>query len=87
MSMLISYTYYPPTGIDDLARAKTTALGALDDHSRRRLPTPANRMRSHRTCSEARLRLTKIETLLRRRGVEVPYRTVHRFCVADARGL
>jgi transposase len=30
-----------------------------------------------------RLRLTKIETLLRRRGVVVPYRTLHRFCVAE----
>ncbi len=30
-----------------------------------------------------RLRLTKIEVLLRRRGVVVPYRTLHRFCVAE----
>ena len=32
---------------------------------------------------EDRLRLTKVEVLLRRRGVVVPYRTLHRFCVAE----
>ena len=32
---------------------------------------------------EERLRLTKIATLLKRRGVTVPYRTLHRFCVAE----
>ncbi len=32
---------------------------------------------------ENRLRLTKIEVLLRRRGVVVPYRTLHRFCVTE----
>lgn len=32
---------------------------------------------------EDRLRLTKIEVLLRRRGMVVPYRTLHRFCVAE----
>jgi len=30
-----------------------------------------------------RLRLTKIETLLRRRGVVVPYRTLNRFCITE----
>jgi transposase len=30
-----------------------------------------------------RLHLTKIHELLRRRGVLVPYRTLHRFCVAE----
>ncbi len=29
-----------------------------------------------------RLRLTKIHTLLRRHGVEVPYRTLHRYCAS-----
>lgn len=29
------------------------------------------------------LRLTKIEVLLRRRGVTVPYRTLHRYCVLE----
>jgi len=32
---------------------------------------------------DAGLTLTKIVTLLRRRGVEVPYRTLHRYCVAE----
>ena len=32
---------------------------------------------------DARVRLTKIEVLLRRRGVVVPYRTLHRFSVAE----
>ena len=32
---------------------------------------------------DGRLRLTKIETLLRRRGVVVPYRTLNRFCIAE----
>lgn len=30
-----------------------------------------------------KLRLTKIEKLLRRRGVVVPYRTLHRYCVGE----
>ena len=29
------------------------------------------------------LTLTKIHVLLRRRGLTVPYRTLHRFCVAE----
>jgi len=32
---------------------------------------------------DARVRLTKIEVLLRRLGVVVPYRTLHRFSVAE----
>lgn len=32
---------------------------------------------------DERLRLTKIQSLLRRRNVEVPYRTLHRYCVAE----
>jgi hypothetical protein len=32
---------------------------------------------------KAGLRLTKVHNLLARRGVLVPYRTLHRFCVAE----
>lgn len=32
---------------------------------------------------EAGLRLTKVRDLLQRRGIDVPYRTLHRFCVAE----
>jgi len=32
---------------------------------------------------ERNLTLTKIHILLRRRGLTVPYRTLHRFCVAE----
>lgn len=32
---------------------------------------------------EAGLTLVKIQVLLRRRGVSVPYRTLHRFCAAE----
>jgi hypothetical protein len=44
-------------------------------------------LESQRTFLEARLKdgltLVKIRTLLKRRGVEVPYRTLYRYCVAE----